>query len=180
MTIISEVYLAITFGVLRLLGLLLHHQLDAIKAEFLLQCTQQGHTRTCTGLRHRHHAIAHVLEHMSKVLAVPVHEYAAILAHVLIMSVPAAEINLGVEEDAWNPSQCLHGCLEFVAADIEPDVALLRLLVGLHSCNFSDQFFSLRGHLSNPSGALLSNLGKGLKTLLGHLDKAFNSLLDHP
>jgi DNA-binding NarL/FixJ family response regulator len=47
---------------------------------------QQWYTRPRTGRRHRHRTVAHVLKDVPEVLAVTIHEDAAIIAHVLRVS----------------------------------------------------------------------------------------------
>jgi hypothetical protein len=141
-----------------LLGLcwLLHHKLDAVEAKLTLQQTQQGHARTRIGRRYRHHAVAHVLEDVVEVLAVPVHEDAAIMAHIL--SVPSTEG--GIEERVRDAPQRLHQRLEVVAADVELDAAFLLLRVHVHSFDLAMEGVLLLGDLGLPLGALICDLGE--------------------
>jgi hypothetical protein len=57
-----------------------------------------------TRLRYRHHIVAHVLEDVTEVLAIPIHKDAAVVTHVL--RVPAAKI--GVKEGVRDAPQRLH------------------------------------------------------------------------
>jgi hypothetical protein len=79
-------------------------QLDAVEAELTLQRAQQTDARTCPWLRHRYHTVTHILQDVPEVLAVPIHENAAVSTHVL--RVPATEV--GVEECVRHATQRLH------------------------------------------------------------------------
>jgi hypothetical protein len=87
----------------------------------------------CARLCHRHLTVAHVLEDVSKVLAVPVHEDAAIITHVL----RAAAAVVGIKGSVWHASQCLHRRLESDAADVELDAPFLCFYVFVHGVAFA-------------------------------------------
>jgi hypothetical protein len=88
---------------------------------------------------------------MPKVLAIPIHEDAAVVANTL--RVPAAEVR--VEESVRDTPQRLHRCLEAVSTDVELDASFLLLLVHLHGRDLAMEFVSPRIDLGKPLGALL-------------------------
>jgi hypothetical protein len=70
----------------------------------MLQRAEQTHARTRPWLRHRYHAIAHVLQDVPEVLAIPINKNAVVSTHVL--RVPATEG--GIEKCLWHAAQRLH------------------------------------------------------------------------
>jgi hypothetical protein len=144
---------------------MLRHQLDAVETKFTLQRAKQIYARTRARLRNRHHAVAHVLKDVPKVLAVPVHEDAAITTHFL--RIPATEV--GVEERVRHTAQCLYRRLEPVSADVELDVAFMCLLVLVHGLDLAAQISLPCIDFGESFGTLSGNLAEIVSALLGDL-----------
>jgi stress response protein YsnF len=112
---------------------LLHKQLEAVEAKLTLQVPQEAYAWTRSGLNHRHHIIAHVLQDVPEVCAIPIYEDAAVSTHIL--GVPAAEVR--VEESVRHTPQSLHRCLKAETTDVEHDAAFVCSLVHLHGCDLT-------------------------------------------